>query len=190
MLLKRIRRKIGRTTPILKMSQRKKKRTLLLRNARRRHWMMCSRRSTDRRLKRQARSRWCWWSGKTSRWGRERQAHSAVMLHLGRSKRCRIGPKRASSGRKYSNCTHGRWGCTRKFVLKLIQNRNCKESFQKFKLLCRLDIQKKAKEYKIPAYVVADAGLTQIKEGSLTVCGLGPAPSKMLNILTSELKLL
>ncbi|TNV75606.1 hypothetical protein FGO68_gene14250 [Halteria grandinella] len=53
-----------------------------------------------------------------------------------------------------------------------------------------LDLQKKAKELKVPQYVVADAGLTQIKEGSLTVCGLGPAPSKMLAELTSHLKLL
>ncbi|CDW79408.1 peptidyl-trna hydrolase-like protein [Stylonychia lemnae] len=53
-----------------------------------------------------------------------------------------------------------------------------------------LDLQSKAKEKSIPAYVVADAGLTQIKEGSLTVCGLGPAPTKMINILTGHLKLL
>ena len=56
--------------------------------------------------------------------------------------------------------------------------------------LLRLDIESKAKEFSIPACVIADAGLTQIKEGSLTVCGLGPAPTKMINLLTGHLKLL
>ena len=53
-----------------------------------------------------------------------------------------------------------------------------------------IDIQQKAKEKGIPTYIVADAGLTQIKEGSLTVAGIGPAPSKMVNIITGGLKLL
>ncbi len=54
----------------------------------------------------------------------------------------------------------------------------------------RLDLESKARELSIPAMVVADAGLTQIKEGSLTVLGLGPAPSKMINQITGNLKLL
>ena len=57
-------------------------------------------------------------------------------------------------------------------------------------LLFRLDIESKAKEFSIPTIVIADAGLTQIREGSLTVCGIGPAPSKMINLLTGNLKLL
>ena len=53
-----------------------------------------------------------------------------------------------------------------------------------------VDIQKKAKENSIPCYIVADAGLTQIKEGSLTVCGIGPAPTRMIDLITGQLKLL
>ena len=56
--------------------------------------------------------------------------------------------------------------------------------------LYRLDIESKAREHSIPVCIIADAGLTQIKEGSLTVCGLGPAPTKMVNIITGDLKLL
>ena len=34
----------------------------------------------------------------------------------------------------------------------------------------------------LPSYlVVADAGLTQIKSGSLTVCGIGPAESSHID---------
>ena len=38
----------------------------------------------------------------------------------------------------------------------------------------RKEIFQKAKEEGIPAYLVADAGHTQIEAGSLTVCGMGP----------------
>ena len=53
-----------------------------------------------------------------------------------------------------------------------------------------LKIQKGADKLGIPSYLVADAGLTQIRSGSLTVCGLGPAEAKLINILTGDKKLL
>ena len=67
-------------------------------------------------------------------------------------------------------------------------SKNCKlELFLSFH---SLDLQSKAKEASIPSYVVADAGLTQIAAGSLTVCGLGPCPTKMVHPITGHLKLL
>ena len=53
-----------------------------------------------------------------------------------------------------------------------------------------LDIQKQCQELGLPYYLVADAGLTQIEAGSLTVCGIGPADSKQVNIVTQGKKLL
>ena len=53
-----------------------------------------------------------------------------------------------------------------------------------------LELKAKVAEKQIPHYLVADAGLTQIKEGSLTVLGIGPAPAKLLAELTGHLKLL
>ena len=53
-----------------------------------------------------------------------------------------------------------------------------------------IDVQKKANELGLPSYLVADAGHTQIPAGSLTVCGLGPAESKHINIITGDKKLL
>mmetsp|Transcript_524 Transcript_524/g.656 ORF Transcript_524/g.656 Transcript_524/m.656 type:complete len:150 (+) Transcript_524:3497-3946(+) len=42
----------------------------------------------------------------------------------------------------------------------------------------------------VPAYLVRDAGLTQIPEGSLTALGLGPSSEETLAKLTGKLKLL
>ena len=39
-------------------------------------------------------------------------------------------------------------------------------------------------------YIVADAGLTQIEEGSETVLAIGPAPKSEIDAITSHLKLL
>ncbi|RCK62960.1 Peptidyl-tRNA hydrolase 2 [Candida viswanathii] len=41
----------------------------------------------------------------------------------------------------------------------------------------------------INAYIVHDAGRTQIAAGSATVLGLGPAPKRVLDEVTGELKL-
>jgi len=42
----------------------------------------------------------------------------------------------------------------------------------------------------IPVYLVEDAGRTQIAAGSRTVLGLGPAPVKVFDDVTSHLKLM
>ncbi len=52
------------------------------------------------------------------------------------------------------------------------------------------NIFKKAVEKGIPMYLVEDAGRTQIAAGSRTVLGLGPAPVKEFEGVTSHLKLM
>ena len=52
------------------------------------------------------------------------------------------------------------------------------------------DILLKAKEAGIPYYFVEDAGRTQIAAGSRTVLGLGPAPVRVFEGITSHLKLM
>ena len=52
-----------------------------------------------------------------------------------------------------------------------------------------LDVHRRATELGIPNYCVADAGLTQIAAGSLTVCGIGPADAALINQVTGNLKL-
>lgn len=52
------------------------------------------------------------------------------------------------------------------------------------------DLQAKAMSLGICAQVVHDAGRTQIKAGSATVLGVGPAPKSVVDQVTSHLKLL
>ena len=47
----------------------------------------------------------------------------------------------------------------------------------------------KAMSLGVNAYIVHDAGRTQIAAGSATVLGLGPAPKLVMDQITGELKL-
>jgi len=51
-------------------------------------------------------------------------------------------------------------------------------------------IQAKARALGLATYIVEDAGRTQIVAGSRTVLGIGPAPVKVIDSITSHLKLL
>lgn len=53
-----------------------------------------------------------------------------------------------------------------------------------------LQVQRNAEELRIPSVMVQDRGLTQIPTGTLTCIGIGPAPSDIIDKVTSELKLL
>lgn len=52
------------------------------------------------------------------------------------------------------------------------------------------EIFEKAAKKGIPLYLVEDAGRTQIAAGSRTVLGLGPAPVREFEGVTSHLKLM
>jgi PTH2 family peptidyl-tRNA hydrolase len=56
------------------------------------------------------------------------------------------------------------------------------------KELCELE--EAAEDLGLPHALIVDRGLTQIPEGSITCLGIGPAPSKMIDRLTGQLKLL
>ena len=51
-------------------------------------------------------------------------------------------------------------------------------------------LKEKAEQLKIAAYIIEDAGHTEIPAGTKTVLGLGPAPSKAIDQVTGELPLL
>jgi len=51
-------------------------------------------------------------------------------------------------------------------------------------------IYKKVKESKIPCFLVIDAGLTQLKVGTVTALGIGPVEEKKIDKITGRLKLL
>lgn len=52
------------------------------------------------------------------------------------------------------------------------------------------EIQGKLKKNKIPHFMVRDAGLTQLKKGTITAIGIGPIEEKKIDKITGMLKLL
>ncbi len=51
-------------------------------------------------------------------------------------------------------------------------------------------LRRAAEELGIPTFLVVDAGFTQLKPGTITCLGLGPAPSELLDKVTGGLPLL
>ncbi len=51
-------------------------------------------------------------------------------------------------------------------------------------------LKKKAEMMSIRYYIVRDAGMTQIKKGTVTCIGVGPAKEEEIDSLTKDLKLL
>ncbi len=52
-----------------------------------------------------------------------------------------------------------------------------------------LEIYKKAKEKKLPCFLVVDAGLTQLKPGTKTAVAIGPCKEKQVDEIVGHLKL-
>lgn len=53
-----------------------------------------------------------------------------------------------------------------------------------------LKLKEKAIKEAIPFSVIADAGLTEIEPGSITVLAVGPAPDNLVDLVTGDLELL
>lgn len=53
-----------------------------------------------------------------------------------------------------------------------------------------LEIERKAKELKLPTALISDRGLTQLPPNTITCLGIGPAPSNEVDKITGKLNLL
>ena len=51
-------------------------------------------------------------------------------------------------------------------------------------------LEKKAKNLDIVAYIISDAGRTEIPTGTQTVLGIGPAPTNLIDQVTGNIPLL
>ena len=51
-------------------------------------------------------------------------------------------------------------------------------------------IKRKANELKLSAFIVSDAGHTEVPEGTITVLGVGPGPDNLIDQITGSLQLL
>ena len=51
-------------------------------------------------------------------------------------------------------------------------------------------IETKLKKIKMPYFLVRDAGMTQLKSGTITAIGIGPVEERKIDIITGKLKLL
>lgn len=102
-----------------------------------------------------------------------------------------------SAGKLAAQVSHAAVACT------LLTKKNKPEWFSKWqregakKVVVKVDsledffpLEEKAGKLGITAMIVTDAGHTEIKEGTHTVLGIGPAPSNLIDQVTGDLPLL
>lgn len=97
-------------------------------------------------------------------------------------------------GKLASHCAHASLGAMRKSkteIVKKWEKEGAKKVVLKVDNLRRLKhIYKKAKNSRLPCFLVRDVGLTQLRKGTVTCLGIGPAEEKKIDKITGKLKLL
>ena len=96
-------------------------------------------------------------------------------------------------GKMIAHAIHAALGSLRKVPDKIIkkwEEEGGKKVVLKVRDLKKLnEIYKKVKKEKIPCFLVRDAGLTQLKKGTVTCLGIGPVEEKKIDKITGKLKL-
>ena len=97
-------------------------------------------------------------------------------------------------GKLIAQCLHAAIGSMRKVDNEIIQKweaEGSKKVVLKVNSLKELkEIESKLKKDKISYSLVKDAGLTQLKTGTVTALGIGPVKEKEIDKITGNLKLL
>jgi PTH2 family peptidyl-tRNA hydrolase len=97
-------------------------------------------------------------------------------------------------GKSTSQALHAALGSIKLVDRKIVQkweDEGAKKVVLKAKDLNELEnIENKLKREKIPHFIVRDAGLTQIKKGTITALGIGPIEERKIDNITGMLKLL
>lgn len=97
-------------------------------------------------------------------------------------------------GKLITHGIHAAVGAIRKLdnnVLEKWESEGSKKVVLKVNNLKELkEIESKLKKVKMPYFLVKDAGLTQLKSGTVTALGIGPVEEKEIDKVTGKLKLL
>ena len=101
---------------------------------------------------------------------------------------------KVGKGKLIIHCVHAAVGALRasdEIIANSWENAGAKKVLLKVNDLKELmSIKKKVSDTKIPYYLVKDAGLTQLKPGTVTALGIGPYDEKKIDKVTGKLKLL
>jgi len=99
-----------------------------------------------------------------------------------------------STGKKCVQSSHASLGAYKKTDKKIIDKW---QSEGQKKVVVKVNSEKELLEYfnkikkeKIPCFLVEDAGLTELKPGTITALGIGPEEEEELDKITGKLKLL
>ena len=96
-------------------------------------------------------------------------------------------------GKAVSQACHASLGAMKKTDKRIVrkwEKEGAKKVIVKISSLRELNgIRRKAVSTKLPNFVVIDAGLTQIKKGTITCIGIGPADEREIDKVTKNLKL-
>lgn len=99
-------------------------------------------------------------------------------------------------GKIASQCGHAVLGAYKKAIKKYPKMVEAWERSGQAKVVLKVclkelfDSEEKAKEKNITSCLIKDAGRTQISPGEYTAIAIGPGPSKLIDEITGEYKLL
>lgn len=97
-------------------------------------------------------------------------------------------------GKAVSQACHASIGAMKnanKYAIKKWELEGGKKVVLKVKSLKELrNLHRKAKNAKLPCFLVKNAGLTQLRKGTITCLGIGPAHERKIDKITRGLKLL
>ncbi|MBS7654371.1 MAG: peptidyl-tRNA hydrolase Pth2 [Candidatus Bathyarchaeia archaeon] len=70
-----------------------------------------------------------------------------------------------------------------------IESGQCKIALKVNSEVELMELERKSRDLNLPTALISDKGLTELKPGTITVLGIGPAPSNLIDKITGSLPL-